>query len=112
MRALREILVMRSDPWLADPEPPRPRPEYGRQPEPEPEPEPEPPAPPLPGTVGALREALAAYPDDMEVEILDSDGIDSRSVGEVSARSVTRGWALPNPRTYEVVVLASGMEGL
>jgi hypothetical protein len=63
-------------------------------------------------TVKELREKLKELPEDMEVEILDNDGNDSRYLGDVCTEQVTRGWALPTPHVYKVVVLSSGSEGL
>lgn len=63
-------------------------------------------------TVKELRKKLKEFPEDMEVEILDNDGNDSRYVGDVRIEKVTRGWALPKPHVYDIVVLSSGSEGL
>lgn len=62
--------------------------------------------------VHALIERLRELPADLDVEVLADDGDDSREVDAVSVREVTRGVALPNPRTYSIVVLGSGWEGL
>lgn len=55
---------------------------------------------------------LLHYPPDMEVEILDNDGLNSSGVHSVDQTTVTRGIALPQPHVYDVIVLSRGMEGL
>jgi hypothetical protein len=63
-------------------------------------------------TVRDLIERLQTLPPDLDVEVMDEDGNDSRLLGTVHVERVTRGWALPVPEVYDVVRLGSGWEGV
>lgn len=63
-------------------------------------------------TVSELIRELGKYSGDMDVEIQNDDGWNSRDIGNVYPNTVTRGLALPVPQVYTIVVLSSGMEGL
>lgn len=62
-------------------------------------------------TAAELIAELRKQPQDTDVEIANEDGYGSRSISLVCVDRVTRGIALPHPKTYDVIVLSSGSEG-